>query len=215
MLPNWPPEGDVLVIFGSKCFAAGAVLTLALAMNGCSNPNLDTSGSWFPKPLDLFGTRAGYTYSNLGDNSAKGHPITANDLVDANGACSAAQAPPVPQQAAPATADASAAPAGDLASMLGGNIAIGMSECDVVARLGQATAVNLGKYQNGYRSAILTYNGGPRPGIYRFEAGRLTEMDRVEVPQPAPEPDKKKVAKKKQSKPAATSAPPPNAGDKS
>ena len=192
------------------------MLTLALAMSGCSNPNFDTSGSWFSKPLDLFGRRGGYTYSNLDDNSAKVRSVTANDLVDANGACpAAAQAAPAPQQAAPATADASAAPTGDLASMLGGNIAIGMSECDVVARLGQPTAVNLGKYQNGYRSAILTYNGGPRPGIYRFEAGRLTEMDRVAVPPPAPEPDKKKVAKKKQPKPADTSAPPPNAGDKS
>ena len=216
MLPNWPPDGDAWVIVGSKRFAAAAVLIMALAVSACANPNFDTSGSWFSKPLDLFGSRAGYTYSNLNDNSSRERPLTVNDLVDANGACPAAQAPPpVPQQAAPATADASSVPAGDLASMLGGNIAIGMSECDVVARLGQPTAVNLGKYQNGYRSAVLTYNGGPRPGVFRFEAGRLTEMDRVEVPQPAPVPDKKKVAKKKQPKPADTSAPPPNAGGKS
>ena len=43
-----------------------------------------------------------------------------------------------------------------------------MSECDVVARLGQPTAVNLGRNANGLRSAVLTFQAGPRPGIYRF-----------------------------------------------
>lgn len=207
-------RGDAWVFVGSKCFAAGVALAMALAIGGCSNPNFDTSGTWFAKPLDLFGTRGGYTYSNLNDSGSKDRPITANDLVDANGGCPAPHAPPATQQGAVANADAGALPSGDLASMLGGNVAIGMSECDVVARLGQPSAVNLGKYSNGYRSAILTFNGGPRPGIYRFEAGRLTEMDRVEVPPPPPEPAKKKVAKKKPAKPA-TSATPSSTGDKS
>ena len=201
MLPNWPPDGDAWVIVGSKRFAAAAVLIMALAVSACANPNFDTSGSWFSKPLDLFGSRAGYTYSNLNDNSSRERPLTVNDLVDANGACPAAQAPPpVPQQAAPATADASSVPAGDLASMLGGNIAIGMSECDVVQRLGQPNSVNLGTNPNGLRGAILTYSGGSRPGLYRFEAGRLTEMDRVEQPPAQAEqkpPVKKKIVKKK------------------
>ena len=48
---------------------------------------------------------------------------------------------------------------------------------------------------NGERTAVLTYNGGPRPGIYRFERGQLAEMDRVAVPAPAPLPVKKKSAK--------------------
>jgi hypothetical protein len=43
----------------------------------------------------------------------------------------------------------------------------------------------------------LTFNSGPRPGVYRFIAGRLKEMDRVEGPPPAPEPAKKKSAKSK------------------
>ena len=47
----------------------------------------------------------------------------------------------------------------------------------------------------------LTFNSGPRPGVYRFAGGRLTEMDRVEVPQAAaPEPAKKKMVKKKPDK---------------
>ena len=59
------------------------------------------------------------------------------------------------------------------AGLLGGGVAIGMSECDVVQRLGQPNNVNLGQNPNGLRSAILTYSAGPRPGVYRLR-GRQT-----------------------------------------
>lgn len=171
-----------------------------MALCGCSN--LDTS-SWFSKPLDLFGGRSGYTYSNLDETAKQGHSVAANDLVDANGACPAPAPVPAPApqpQSAAAAPGGGVAPSADAASALGGGVTIGMTECDVVARLGQANAVNLGRNPNGLRSAVLTYNTGPRPGLYRFEAGRLTEMDRVEAPQPKPEAAKKKVAKKKREK---------------
>jgi hypothetical protein len=58
---------------------------------------------------------------------------------------------------------------------------------------------------------MLSFIGGPRPGVYRFESGRLTEMDRVAAPALPPEPEKKKVAKKKPAKPPEA----PPAGDKS
>jgi hypothetical protein len=77
-----------------------------------------------------------------------------------------------------------------------------------VQRLGQPSNVNLGQNSNGLRSAILTYSFGPRPGVYRFAAGKLTEMDRVEQPPMQAEqkaPAKKKIAKKK------PAAPPPPA----
>lgn len=171
-------------------------------LGGCSN--FDTSGSWFARPLDLFGNRTAYTYANL-DDPRQAHVITQNDLVDASGACPNAAAPRVPAADNPA-----GGPDADAASVLGGGIAIGMSECDVVGRLGQASAVNLGRTPNGDRSAILTFTAGPRPGIYRFAGGRLTEMDRVqEPPPPPPEPEKKKTAKKKPPKP------PPKPDDKS
>ena len=78
-----------------------------------------------------------------------------------------------------------------------------MSECDVVARLGQPTAVNIGKNPGGERTVALTFQGGPRPGVYRFAGGRLDEMDRVEMPAAqaaAPVPAKKKMVKKKPDK---------------
>jgi hypothetical protein len=171
-----------------------AALGALVALGGCSS--FDTS-SWFPKPVDLFGTKMGYTYSDLGDARQRG-PITANDLVDNNGSCprAVAAAPPAPDNTAAG---------GNDSALLGGGVAIGMSECDVVQRLGQPNSVNLGTNPNGLRSAILTFNGGSRPGIYRFEAGRLTEMDRVEQPQVQAEqkpPAKKKMVKKKPAAPA-------------
>jgi hypothetical protein len=193
-------KGDARVLVRLNRSAALAALTLAAALGGCSN--FDTSATWFSKPIDVFGSRAGYSYSSLDDKKQE-RPITANDLIDANGACPLAAAPvqpqpappPQPQAAGPGTSPSVSA---DMASLLGGGVAIGMSECEVVARLGQATAINAGKSPNGSRSVVLTYKSGPRPGVYRFDAGRLSEMDRVELPPPPPpEPAKKKTAKKK------------------
>jgi hypothetical protein len=145
--------------------------------------------------------------SSLGESKLD-RSITANDLVDANGACPGyvALASPPPAASGP---DAGAAPP-DQGSAFGGAIALGMSECEVVSRLGRATAVNVGQNPNGSRNSALTFTGGPRPGLYRFEGGRLSEMDRVEQPQ-SPQPENKKPAKKK---PAATAVP-PKTGDKS
>lgn len=181
-------EGDGLVLVQSSRSAALVTLAMAVTLAGCAN--FDTGGSWFSKPLDVFGRNAGYTYSQL-DESKQERPVTANDLVDANGACPAA------------------AP-----DSLGGGIAIGMSECDVVARVGPPSAVNLGRNPNGDRTAILTFQGGVRPGVYRFVAGRLKEMDRVELPPPPPQPVKKKAEKKITKKPPAKSEKPPKTDGK-
>jgi hypothetical protein len=155
-----------------------------VALCGCadSGPSL--------KSADFFGAKGGYTYSDLGD-ARRDRPITVNDLIDPNGGC--------PRPVAAASAQAGTG-TDDSGGLLGGGVAIGMSECDVVQRLGQPNNVNLGQNPNGLRSAILTYNAGSRPGVYRFEAGKLTEMDRVEQPATQAElkaPAKKKIAKKK------------------
>jgi hypothetical protein len=179
-----------VLVESNRC---GVLLTLAMAgaLAGCANTNFDTSGSWFSKPLDVFGRNAGYTYSQL-DESKQQRPVTANDLVDANGAC--------PTPAAP--------------DSLGGGIAIGMSECDVVARVGPPSAANLGRTPNGDRIAILTYQSGVRPGVYRFVAGRLKEMDRVEEPPPPLQPVKKKAEKKIAKKPPVKIEKPPKPDSK-
>ena len=184
----------------AACYAA---LISALALAGCDN-----SAQWFAQPLVK--TNLNYSYSQLGENK-QNRPVTQSDLVDANGACPS-YVPQAPAQSAAANPGGALPP--DEAALIGTGIALGMSECDVVSRLGQPNAVNLGRYPNGLRSAILTYDGGPRPGVYRFESGRLSEMDRVEVPPPPPAPEKK-VVKKKTPKPPKAPAPSANAGDKS
>jgi len=188
------------VLARPNCAAALAALTIALSIGGCA----DDTAKWFAKPLNPFNNNVGYSYSSLGE-TRQDRPITANDLVDANGACPNYVAPAPSASANPGDSPA-ATP--DASSLLNGGVALGMSECDVVARLGQPTAVNLGRNANGLRSAVLTFRTGPRPGIYQFNNGRLSEMDRVEVPPAAPE---KKTTKKKPVKSSEL----PKPGDKS
>ncbi len=175
---------------------AVAVLTLALGLYGCANADVfDTSERWFQRPFDFSGRNGGYTFSELQETNSKRGVVGANQMVDASGACPAMPA------AAPATAGgpgAIGAPGAAAEPLLGGGIELGMTECDVVYRAGAPSNVQLGTNPNGARSLVLTYNGGPRPGIYRFEAGRLMDMDRVEVAEskPAPKPKKAKLKKK-------------------
>jgi hypothetical protein len=176
-----------------------AALTMVIALCGCSNLGLDNDQPWFRKPMYLFGQTGGYSFSDLQEKK-QDRPVGANELVEANGSCPPppvlAQASPVPSnQAASPSAAPMAAP--DSVSLLGEGIALGMSECDVVYRAGAPANVELGKNPNGDRTVVLTYDSGPRPGIYRFERGRLMEMDRVAEPPPSPPVEKKKPAKGK------------------
>ena len=188
----------------SNCFGVGAALALAVALSGCAGSDYEAN-AWFKKPLNLFGNNLGYTYAQL-DEAKKERHITGNDLVDANGACPAPAAPPQAQSASGASGEGGAAPTA-ASPQLGERVGVGMSECEVVARVGAPTAVSIGKNRGGERTVVLTYKSGPRPGIYRFVSGRLTEMDQVEAPPPPPEPAPKKSAKAKK--------PPPKKDDNS
>jgi hypothetical protein len=192
-------------------------IVLALALAGILAGCTDMDSGWFSKPVNLFGNgNLSYSYSQLGATKQE-RRITADDLVDANGACPRFASP---APAAPVNPDGS--PAGPLgtASQLGGGIGIGMSECEVVSRIGAPSGVDLGRNPNGDRTAVLTFQAGPRPGIYRFVGGKLTEMDRVAEAPPPPQPEKpakpvKKKAAKAKKPPKAdnnTGAPPASRG---
>jgi hypothetical protein len=187
-------EGTKLVLGGSNRSGAWATLAIAVALGGCAKVDFDAGGAWFQKPLDVFGRKGGYTYSELGEAKKQQRPITANDLVDAGGACPLPAAP----QAAGSTAGPGPAPAAAPAaapdSSIGGGVALGMTECEVVSHVGTPNSVQIGKNPNGDRTAVLTYNVGSQPGIYHFERGQLMEMDRVAAP-PSPPVAKKKPAK--------------------
>ncbi len=190
----------------------GVVAALAIALGGCANVD-ENKDAWFSKPFQFVSRNGGYTFSELQESKNRSRPITANDLVAANGSCPAPQVqqpamqqaagPPVatPASAAPAAAATAAnqpggAPAASGADPLGGGIALGMTECDIVFRAGAPNAVQIGKNPNGDRTAVLTFSGGPRPGIYHFEAGSLMEVERVATPAAATQTAKKKPAPK-------------------
>ena len=175
---------------GSIRSGALAVLAMAGMLGGCGDVGWD-SGSLFRKPIDVAGRTGGYTFSDLGE-SRLARPVTEGDLVDANGSCPAAAPPPQP-------AAGPAAPGGGALGLAEG-VGLGMTECEVVARAGPPNNVQLGSNPNGDRTAVLSCQSGPRPGVYHFEHGRLMQMDRVEVAPPPPQ-AKKKPAKTK--KPAA------------
>ena len=169
-------------------------LAVALALGGCANVDYENKDAWFAKPFELTSRKGGYTFSELQETKERTRPITANDLVDGNGSCPAPQASQQAPAAAAANQAPGASPAADTGSLLGGGVALGMSECDIVFRAGSPSAVQIGKGPNGDRTAVLTFNSGPRPGIYHFASGALTEVERGQGAPAPPQTAKKKPA---------------------
>jgi hypothetical protein len=196
-------KGDVSVQVRVSIGCVVGAMAVAVALCGCGNVD-DNKDAWFAKPFQFVSRNGGYSFSELQETKDRTKVITAGDLVDNNGACPAqlapAAQPAAPAQPAPAAAggnQAGAPPASDANSLLGGGVALGMSECDVVNRAGAPNSVQIGNNPNGDRTAVLTFNAGPRAGIYHFERGALMEIEGVPAP-PAPP----KVAKKKPANPA-------------
>jgi len=176
-----------------NCCGVLAALATAVALSGCADVDFDNRQAWFAKPLDVTGRQGGYTFSELQETKLRQRPITANDLVNGNGSCAPPMTPAAPP---PAPGRQAAAPTPvDTASLLGGGVALGMSECDVVFRAGQPSAVQIGRLPNGDRSAVLTFDSGARAGVYHFENGTLREMDGVPMPAAPPPVAQKKPAK--------------------
>jgi hypothetical protein len=187
-----------MVVYRANDICVVGALAGALALGACANVDVENKDAWFSKPFQFVSRGGGYTFSELQESKDRTRPITANDLVAANGSC-----PPPPVQEAPVAANqAGGVPAAaDTNTLLGGGIALGMSECDVVFRAGAPSAVQLDKNPNGDRTAVLTFNSGPRPGIYHFQAGALMEVERGAQTAPAAA----QIAKKKPASPKASS----------
>ncbi|TAH68353.1 MAG: hypothetical protein EWM45_03895 [Rhodopseudomonas palustris] len=96
-------------------------------------------------------------------------PVRPDDLISADGAC--------PGMTPPGTEATGSADAPASSGM--GAVALGHTECDVARGLGTPNNVNLSSNERGDRIAVLTYNTGPRAGIYTFKAGRLSEVERA------------------------------------
>ncbi len=170
---------------GPKAFATVAMLATVGGCGSFSDVGSVGSVNLLPKVSNL--SRPDWlTYSGAKDEFSL-RPVTAADLVSAEGQC------------AMATAEAAADTSPDGVTVPGG-IALQMTECDVVRRAGAPEQLQVGADERGDRAVVITYVRGPRPGIYRFSAGRLTSVERV------PEaPGAKAAPKAKSSKKAARS----------
>ncbi len=140
---------------------------------------------WFARPSRIFSRSVSLETPPLNPTS----PVPPSDLVDANGLC-----PGVAPADANALAEGQPAP-------VSGAIALGHTECDVARAAGTPDSVNISANERGDRVAVLTYTRGPRPGIYRFTAGRLTDAEGTAAPEAPAKP-----AKKTRKKPAAAAS---------
>jgi len=154
---------------------------------GCSGTSdlLSKDAEWFSRPGRLFIRNVSIETPPLTPDK----PVTADDLVSAQGACPG-MAPP----GTPADANASAeAPAGAPPPAPVGTVALGHTECDVVRGIGAPDSVNLSNNPGGDRVAVVTWLHGARAGIYTFTGGRLSSVEKA----PDAEPEPKAVAKPK------------------
>jgi hypothetical protein len=175
------------------------LLVLAPAIAGCSGASdmfqsdlLSKDAEWFKRPGRLFIQNVSIDAPPLTPT----RPVTAEDLVSAEGAC-----PGMPPPAGPADANASSdTPAGAPPPGTTGTVALGHTECDVVRGIGAPDNVNISANPGGERVAVVTWSRGPRAGIYTFTAGRLASIEGVPTPPAPPKAarSKPKVAKKKQ-----------------
>jgi hypothetical protein len=173
-----------------------ALLALAPMLAGCgatasdifSSDLLSKDAEWFSRSGRLFIKNVSIDTPPLTPDK----PVTAQDLVSADGACPGMAAANAPTNAN-ASSDGVAAPAAT------GTVALGHTECDVVRGIGAPDAVNISSSPRGERVAVINFSQGPRAGIYTFTAGRLTSVERGAEPVAAP----KTVAKPKKKKPAA------------
>ena len=169
---------------------------LAPMIAGCSGTSdifssdlLSRDAEWFSRSGRLF------IRSIEAPPLSPNRPVTAEDLVSAEGFCPGM----APGGGSPADANAATSGAAPPPST-SGTVALGHTECDVVRGIGAPANVSLSSNPRGDRVAVITWSQGPRAGIYTFTAGRLTSIERG--PEPPAQP---KVAKPKaKKKPAAT-----------
>jgi hypothetical protein len=168
-----------------------ALLALAPALAGCNGAGaLDQMQSdlfskdaqWFQRSGRLFIRSVSIDSAPLTPDK----PVTAEDLVTADGAC--------PGMAPPANAltdNTAGSP-----PPVGGTVALQHTECDVIRGIGAPDSVNISTAPGGGRVAVVNYLRGPRAGIYTFTGGRLSSVE-AGPEQPAQPKAAKPKAKKK------------------
>ena len=150
-----------------------ALLLFAPLLAGCgatasdifSSDMLSKDAEWFSRSGRLFIKNVSIDTPPLTPDK----PVTAEDLVSADGAC-----PGMASAGAPINANAAADGGAAAAPTTTGTVALGHTECDVVRGIGAPANVNISNNPRGERLAVINFSGGQRAGIYTFTAGRLT-----------------------------------------
>src|SRR5262245_46075765 len=166
-----------------------ALLTLAPALAGCNSSLEQMQSEFLSKDAQWFQRSGRLFIRNVSINApplTPDKPVTAEDLVSADGACVGMAAP-----ANALTDGAAGAP-----PPAGGSVALLHTECDVVRGIGAPDSVNISSGPGGGRIAVVTYLRGPRAGIYTFTGGRLSSVE-AGPEQPAQPKAAKPKAKKK------------------
>jgi hypothetical protein len=166
-----------------------APLVMAAAgLSACGGTSVSEM-NFFPNRGQLFKSQDWGAATKAAPDLIPTGPAPAESHVDAAGHCAAqATAAPASNAAAGTVAGdlaAPAAPAEGQPALAPGGISLGMTECQVVARAGQPSAVSIGAGEKSERKAVLTFQSGPWPGVYTFLAGRLKVIDRVAQAEPA------------------------------
>ena len=150
---------------------------IALVTGACSN-----MPGWADVKLpskNTFVPTNATSFNQTAVNSSK--PVTAADLVDAQGLC--------------AGGGAATASEGESGQMNASAVGLDMTECQVVQALGAPQATDITKNARGERTVTLTYLTTERAGLYRFVRGRLVSIERApgaEPERPAKQPKPKK-----------------------
>ena len=174
------------------------LLVFAPMMAGCAGTSDMFSSDLFSRDAEWFSRSGRLFIKNVSIETpplTPDKPITAEDLVSAEGYCPGMTTAGVPANANALADGAAAAPVPSTT----GTVALGHTECDVVRGIGAPDNVSLSNNARGNRVAVINYSRGQRAGIYTFTAGRLTSIERGSDPVVEP-----KAAKPKKKKPAAT-----------
>jgi hypothetical protein len=156
-----------------------ALLLLGPLMAGCSGASnmfqsdlLSKDAEWFSRSGRLFIRSVSIETPPLTPDK----PVTAEELVSADGGC-----PGMAPAGGPADANAQTDGAPVVPSTRG-TVALGHTECDVVRGIGAPDSVSLSNNARGDRVAVVNYSRGQRAGIYTFTAGRLSSIERGAEP---------------------------------
>lgn len=149
---------------------AALATAVSLVLGACS---MDRMSDYTPRIPDFSSIDWNpYSKASLATAPLRTVKVTPADYVSADGSCAAAPSAGATQE--PAIP----------------GIGLEMTECAIVQALGTPEKIEIGVNERGDRAVTLLYSQGERPGLYRFTAGQLTLIERVEPPPPPPKPAK-------------------------